>query len=60
MGLGQRTYRLHEVEERRPFLLDDGLAEEVAQQVNLLAQGIAIGHGPHVKASRRGQRYLMC
>ena len=38
MGLGQGPHRLHEVEEGRPFLLDDGLAEEVAEQVDLLAQ----------------------
>jgi hypothetical protein len=41
VGLGQGPDLLHEVEERPSFLLDDRLAEEVPEEVDLLAQRIA-------------------
>ena len=44
--LGEAAHVLHEVEERLPLLLDDRLPQEVAEQVHLLAQPVALGgHG---------------
>ncbi len=43
VGLGEAAHVLHEVEEPAALLLDDGLAEQVAQEVHLLAQPVALG-----------------
>ena len=46
---GQGPHVFDQRKQRRPFLLDDGLAEQIAQQVDLLAQRIAVGHGRSVR-----------
>ena len=49
VGLREPAHVLDEVEERAALLLDDRLAEQVAEQVHLLAQAVALGgHGARV------------
>ena len=43
VGLGEAAHVLDEVEEGAALLLDDGLAEQVAEEVHLLAQPVAVG-----------------
>ena len=44
--LGEAAHVLDEVEERLPLLLDDRPPQEIAEQVHLLAQPVALGgHG---------------
>ncbi len=52
MRLGQGAHVFDQRKQRRPFLFDDGLAEQIAEQVNLLAQRIAVGHEGSVPCRR--------
>jgi hypothetical protein len=41
MGLGQGAHLLHALEEGAALLLDEGLAQEIAQAMDLLGEGTA-------------------